>query len=68
MPKSKLIPEAVFEVVEPDGSRSVVQVTRSPFLIGRGTEGGNHLQLGDKRISRRAAALVHTEAGFRLED
>ena len=68
MPDSKIIPDAVFEVVEPDGGRSVVQVTRFPFLIGRGTEGGNHLQLGDKYISRRAAALVHTEAGFRLED
>ena len=41
MPDSKIIPEAVFEVVEPEGGRSVVQVTRSPFLIGRGTEGGN---------------------------
>ena len=68
MPDSKLIPEAVFEVVKPDGSRSVVQVTRSPFLIGRGIEEGNHLQLGDQRISRRAAALVRTEDGFRLED
>ena len=68
MPDSEIISEAVFEVVEPDGGRSLVQVTRSPFLIGRGTEVGNHLQLGDKHISRRAAALVHTEAGFRLED
>ncbi len=68
MPDSKIIPEAVFEVVEPDGSRSMVQVTRSPFLIGRGIEEGNHLRLGDKRISRRAAALVRTEDGFRLED
>jgi len=64
----QLIPEATLEIVEPDGGRRQVQVTESPFLIGRGAEGGNHLHLADKRISRRAAAVVYGEAGFQLED
>jgi sigma-B regulation protein RsbU (phosphoserine phosphatase) len=53
---------AVLEVVSPDGARRYVRVTQTPFLIGRGAETGNHLQLSDRRISRNCAALV-TEAG-----
>jgi len=62
------IPEAVLELVESDGTRRLVRVSESPFLIGRGTEAGNHLQLGDKRISRNCAALVFAEGGIRVED
>ncbi len=62
------IPEAVLEVSAPDGSRRVVQVIQSPFLIGRGAETGNHLQLSDRRISRQCAALVYADGGFQLED
>jgi serine phosphatase RsbU (regulator of sigma subunit) len=43
-------------------------VTQSPFLIGRGSENGNHLQLEDQRISRRCAAIVREGDGYRLED
>ena len=43
-------------------------MTESPFLIGRGTEAGNHLPLVDKRISRRCAALIYADGAFRLED
>jgi hypothetical protein len=68
MPQAAPQPEAVFEVVEPDGSRHPVPVTQCPFLIGRGSETGNHLELPDKRISRQCAALVYTDGGFRLED
>jgi sigma-B regulation protein RsbU (phosphoserine phosphatase) len=60
--------ETVLEVVSPDGARRYVRVTQMPFLIGRGAETGNHLQLADRRISRNCAAIV-TEAGkFYIED
>ncbi|MFQ5926216.1 MAG: HD domain-containing phosphohydrolase [Terriglobia bacterium] len=68
MPNGPPIPEAVLAVVERDGTRRLVRVTQSPFLIGRGAESGNHLQLADKRISRRCAALVYADGVFRLED
>src|SRR5260370_13555185 len=50
--------ETVLEVVSPDGARRFVRVTQSPFLMGRGSETGNHLQLSDRRISRNCAAIV----------
>src|SRR6266851_10485674 len=50
--------EVVLEVVSPDGARRYVRVTQTPFLIGRGAETGNHLQLSDRRISRTCAAIV----------
>ena len=50
--------DTVLEVVSPDGSRRYVRVTQTPFLIGRGAETGNHLQLSDRRISRSCAAIV----------
>jgi sigma-B regulation protein RsbU (phosphoserine phosphatase) len=62
------MPEAVLEVVSPDGTRSLKRVDQSPFLIGRGAETGNHLQLSDRRISRQCAAIVHDGQCFRLED
>ncbi|HYL82891.1 MAG TPA: SpoIIE family protein phosphatase [Candidatus Angelobacter sp.] len=60
--------EAVLEVVSPDGARRYVRVTQSPFLIGRGAETGNHLQLSDRRISRNCAAIVIEANRFYLED
>lgn len=68
MPDTQIIPEAVLELIGPDGSRRVVRVTHSPFLIGRGGETGNHLQLPDRRISRECAALVYENGEFRLQD
>ena len=56
------------EVVAPDSSRERVTVAQSPFLIGRGGEGDNNLQLSDGRISRRCAAIVIDDSGYRLED
>ena len=50
--------ETVLEVVSPDGARRFVRLTQTPFLIGRGAETGNHLQLSDRRISRNCAAIV----------
>ena len=60
--------EAVLEVLAPDGSRRRVPVTQCPFLIGRGAEGDNQLQLPDSRISRCCAALVYADGVYRLED
>ena len=60
--------EAVLEVVAPEGTRRYVRVTHTPFLIGRGAETGNHLQLTDRRISRTCAAIVSEANRFYLED
>src|SRR5580700_53977 len=59
---------AVLEVVSPDGARRYVRVTQTPFLIGRGAETGNHLQLSDRRISRNCAASVIEANRFYVED
>src|ERR1700687_685667 len=56
------------EVTSPDGSRQFVHVTESPFLIGRGVEAGNHLQLADRRISRHCAVIVSEGDLYYLED
>src|SRR3982075_4483051 len=63
-----IVAETVLEVVSPDGARRFVRVTQSPFLIGRGAETGNHLQLSDRRISRNCAAMVMEANRFYLED
>jgi len=60
--------EAVLEVISPDGARKYVRVTQTPFLIGRGAETGNHLQLTDRRISRNCAAIVQEANRYYLED
>src|SRR3954466_8411027 len=59
---------AVLEVVGPDGSRSVARIDQSPFLIGRGGETGNHLNLNDRRISRTGAAIIKTGEHYELQD
>jgi serine phosphatase RsbU (regulator of sigma subunit) len=58
---------ATIEVISPDGSRSCVEITTSPFLIGRG-EAGNHLPISDKRISRQCASIVSQDDKYFLED
>src|SRR3984893_5077767 len=60
--------EAVLEVISPDGARKYVRVTQMPFMIGRGAETGNHLQLTDRRISRNCAAFVVEANRYYLED
>jgi len=60
--------ETVLEVVSPDGARRYVRVTQMPFLIGRGAETGNHLQLADRRISRNCAAIVMEANKYYIED
>jgi phosphoserine phosphatase RsbU/P len=56
------------EVTSPDGSRRLSRITASPFLIGRGFEIGNHLQLIDRRISRQCAAIISEGDCCYLED
>src|SRR5213593_1575789 len=63
-----LIGEAVLEVVSPDGARRYARITQTPFMIGRGSETGNHLQLTDRRISRNCAAVVIEANRFYIED
>ena len=63
-----IVAETVLEVVSPDGSRRFVRVTQTPFLIGRGAETGNHLQLSDRRISRNCAAMVVEANKHYIED
>src|SRR2546421_12517792 len=60
--------ETVLEVISPDGGRRFVRVTQTPFLIGRGAETGNHLQLSDRRISRTCAAIVAEANKLYIED
>jgi len=60
--------EAVLEVISPDGARKYVRVTQTPFLLGRGAETGNHLQLTDRRISRNCGAIVLEAGHYYLED
>jgi phosphoserine phosphatase RsbU/P len=60
--------EAVLEVISPDGARKYVRVTQTPFLIGRGAETGNHLQLTDRRISRNCGAIVTEANRYYMED
>src|SRR6202047_134090 len=63
-----IVAETVLEVVSPDGARRFVRVTQTPFLIGRGAETGNHLQLSDRRISRTCAAMVVEANKHYIED
>ena len=56
------------EVTPPGGSSFFVRVTVSPFFIGRGAEAGNHLQLADRRISRKCAAIISDSDRCSLED
>ena len=60
--------EASLEVVSPDGSRRTVRITAWPFVIGRGGETGNHLQLADPLISRQCAAIVSGNGQCHIED
>ena len=68
MPDLSHEPQTTLEVANPGRAPESVPITQSPFLIGRGAETGNHLQLDDRRISRRCAAIVHADGAYWLED
>jgi sigma-B regulation protein RsbU (phosphoserine phosphatase) len=56
------------EIISPDQARRVVSITQSPFLIGRGGDTGNHVQLADPRISRQCAAIVSEGDRWHVQD
>ena len=68
MPELAALTEASLEVAFSGRPGQTVPITQSPFLIGRGSENGNHLAIDDTRISRKCAAIVKEENGYRLED
>jgi len=68
MPELSSDPVTLLEVAFPGRPHEFVPVNESPFLIGRGSETGNHLQLDDRRISRRCAAIVTIENGYKIQD
>ena len=68
MSPSAFASEAILEVTRPGAVPEFVPVTRSPFLLGRGAESGNHLLLEDPRISRNCAAILAENGQFRIED
>ncbi|MBZ5659993.1 MAG: SpoIIE family protein phosphatase [Acidobacteriia bacterium] len=68
MPEKEISSENILEVILPDKSRRTVGIVDSPFLMGRGDESGNHLQLDDPRISRRCAAILTEGKRCLLED
>jgi len=68
MPDANPVEEHTLEVISPDRSRRTVQISGSPFLIGRGDETGNHLPLADPRISRQCAAIISDAKGCVLQD
>ncbi len=53
-------------VVEPGGSRREVELTPTPFRIGR--QAGNELALRDSRISRQQAQIITEHGKYVLED
>jgi serine phosphatase RsbU (regulator of sigma subunit)/pSer/pThr/pTyr-binding forkhead associated (FHA) protein len=55
-----------FVVIEPGGSRREVDITPTPFRIGR--QAGNELALRDSRISRQQAQIIADNGKFVLED
>src|SRR5579883_1749237 len=63
-----LSPNAVLEALVPHPPPPYVRISQTPFLIGRGAETGNHLQLSDRRVSRTCAAIVNEANKFYLED
>jgi len=60
--------EIGLEVLAPDRTRRFVRIDDSPFLIGRGSESGRHLQLTEPRISRHCAAITFEGGEYYLED
>ena len=59
---------AAIQVAFTDRPTQVVPIDALPFLIGRGSESGNHLPIDDMRISRKCAAIAAGPSGFLIED
>ncbi len=68
MPEPSNSVYAYLEVLFSNRPPQTVSISELPFLIGRGTEVGNHLALDDLRVSRRCAAISAAPGGLRIED
>jgi len=62
------ISQASLEIVFSDRPSRIVAIDQLPFLIGRGSENGNHLAIDDSRISRKCAAIVQEDGAYQLQD
>src|ERR1700728_3049092 len=62
------ISQASLEIVFSNRPRRIAAIDQSPFLIGRGSENGNHLAIDDSRISRKCAATVQADSAYQLQD
>ena len=68
MPLNTSMPDATLEVVEEVGTTRTVHLTESPFRIGRGGDGKNHLPLEDAWVSRQSAVITFVNGEYCLED
>ena len=68
MPDPSLTAHAYLEVTFSNRPWQMVSIVELPFLIGRGSESGNHLALDDMRVSRKCAAISAVAGGLRIED
>src|SRR5215469_8032448 len=68
MPEPTNAPHGYFEVLFSNRPRQVVSIDELPYLIGRGTDTGNHLAFDDMSVSRRSAAIWAAPGGVRIED
>jgi serine phosphatase RsbU (regulator of sigma subunit) len=59
---------AQIEIAFSQRARQVVPINELPFLIGRGSENGNHLALEDLRVSRKCMMISAVPEGFRIDD
>ena len=50
------------------GTTRTVHLTETPFRIGRGGDGKNHLPLEDARVSRQSAVITFVDGEYCLED
>jgi phosphoserine phosphatase RsbU/P len=68
MPNPPHCSDVVLEVARPGTQPRVVPVAQTPFLLGRGSETGNHLVLEDPRVSRNCAAILCDNGDFSIID
>ena len=68
MPEPSNLSSAYIEVLFSNRPRQAVTIDELPFLIGRGSESGNHLPIDDLRVSRKCAAIVALPGGLGIED
>src|SRR5436305_3527086 len=68
MPELAKTTHGYLEILFSNRPRQLVSINELPFLIGRGTDTGNHLVIDDLRVSRKSLALWAAPGGLRIED